>query len=655
MTVVHTALAIALLATTSVLLAASLRIAGRAAFALAAGLLAAAAVVGLSILLSIANLLTPAGVLVGEAIVAVAAAGLWRRLGSPRPPSLPRPKPGEAWAAARRHPPLVILIVAAAVAVCLQAVLAVAVAPNESDALAYHLPRSAYWLLHHSALQYQPGQLDDPELAAPPNAELLLTWTMAVSGGDRLTQLVQWATLGATALTIFAIARLLGFRRPGALWAAAIFVLLPAPLLQGATDQNDLLVAFFLLAGGYFAVRGLREGRMAEVALGAVGAGLATGTKLTAALALPAALLILGAVLWSRPAARRLVGPGLLALVSALAAFAAFNYVQNVLHTNTLTGFSGTPVGDFVRSDPLHDLARVGWNLLDAPGLPVPGWLQNAADPLARKLFHGVHGSGFSVPDPPIRTDVLEDESAYGPVGLLVLVPLVGAALLARRRPAGERLIAGGALLYGLACALALGYTPEGARYLMPAAALAAPLLARTARGPRAWAVLALALSTVPATLLTNTDKPVRPDLVGRSILDMDRLSQQTIDPTLRSIAAPVRRLNRIVGPTAPIGFVRQDDFFDYLLFDPGLRRRVLPVERDEVTPARLRADRVVGFFVAYSDRAPCQVDGCRRWPRGMRAIPLGATSYLVSARGSIGAPEGSIGARAGKTRVNGT
>src|SRR5207245_1211378 len=124
------------------------------------------------------------------------------------------------------------------------------------------------------------------------NAELLLTWTMALSRGDRLTQLVQWAALGGLALTIFAIARLLGFRRPSALWAAAVFVLLPEPLLQGATDQNDLLVAFFLLAGGYFAVRGLRDGRMAEVGLGAVGAGLAAGTKLTAALALPAALLI---------------------------------------------------------------------------------------------------------------------------------------------------------------------------------------------------------------------------------------------------------------------------------------------------------------------------------------------------------------------------
>jgi len=631
MTIARTVLAIALLGASSVLLAASLRVAGRAAFAVATGLLAAASVVGISILLSFAHLLTPAGLLVAEAILTLAAAGIWRRVGAPRPPSVQWPGWGAALAAARAHPPLVILLFAVVVGVGVQALLAVVVAPNESDALGYHLSRSAYWVLHHSALQYQPGQLDDPELAAPPNAELLLTWTMALSRGDHLTQLVQWVTLGELALSLFALARLLGFRRPNALWAAAVFVLLPEPLLQGATDQNDLLVAFFLLAGGYFAVLGLRDGRLGEVALGAVGAGLAAGTKLTAALALPAALLIIGAVLWSRPAARRLVGPGLLALAASVVAFAAFNYVQNVIHTHTLTGFSGTPVGDFVRSSPPLDVARVGWNLLDAPGLPVPDWLQNAFGPLAHRLFHGVHGSGFSVPDPPIRTDVLEDESGYGPVGLLVLVPLVIAALLARRRPPGERLVAGGAVLYCLACALALGYTPEGARYLMPAVALAAPLLARTARGPRAWVVLALALSTLPATLLTNTNKPVRSDLVGRSIVDMDRLAQQTIDSTLHSIAEPIRRLNRRIGPTAPVGFIRQDDFFDYLLFDSGLRRRVVPLERGDVTPARLRALRLDGVLVAYGDRAPCRRDGCRRWPPGLAVTRLGPSSYLVS------------------------
>src|SRR5437879_6062770 len=106
MTIARTVLAIALLATTSVLLAASLRVAGRAAFAVATGLLGAATVVGISILLSFAHLLTPVGLLVGEAILTLAAAGIWGLAGAPRPPSLARPSPAAALAAARGHPPL---------------------------------------------------------------------------------------------------------------------------------------------------------------------------------------------------------------------------------------------------------------------------------------------------------------------------------------------------------------------------------------------------------------------------------------------------------------------------------------------------------------------------------------------------------------------
>lgn len=594
---------------------------------------AAAMIVAESIGLSLVRLLTPAALLACQLLWLAAALALWRRRGSPAPPFARLPRPGQIFAAARSEPLLALLVAVVVIVLALQATLAIAVAPNEPDSIGYHLPRAAYWLQYHSALQYLPGAIDDPAQVAPPNAELLIAWTMAFARSDSFAQLVQWVALFGLLATIFAAARRLGFGRVPAAFAAGLFALMPEPLLQAATTQNDVLASFLLCASLLFAVTGVLERSRGRLALAALAAGLAIGTKLYAVFILPAALLLLVAALRRARPPRKLVAFGLGAFAAAALLLGAFGYIQDLVDEHRLTGYSGTPGGDFVKSGFAQTAARVGWNFVDATGLPQPDFVSDAAEHVARPLFAGLHGTSFSVPDPAIRSDSDEDQSAYGLVGLL-LVALILVAALRPRAPPWQRLLALGALGYFAAYTLTIGYAPEGARYLMPAIALTAPLLAGLARRRAGAAVaLALALATVPGTVLHDIYKPVLAPPGGKSIFALGRLQQQTIDADVAPMVASVRRLDTLVGAHAALGFVQQDAVYDYVLMGEPYGRRMVPYTAADVSPRAMRDDRVQGVYIGYADQAPCSGRLCVLHPAGLQFQALASGSYLVRLR----------------------
>jgi hypothetical protein len=97
---------------------------------------------------------------------------------------------------------------------------------------------------------------------------------MLVSGTDRWTQLVQSAALVGLALTIYSGARFLRFDQVASAFAAGLFVVLPMPILEAATTQNDLVVSFFIAATALFTARGLRDRNLGDLAVAAAAAGL---------------------------------------------------------------------------------------------------------------------------------------------------------------------------------------------------------------------------------------------------------------------------------------------------------------------------------------------------------------------------------------------
>ena len=196
---------------------------------------------------------------------------------------------------------------------------------------------------------------------------MLQAWLLAVFGSDVAVELAQWAALVGLALAVFAAARMLGFARAPSVFAASLFVVLPQPVMQATTTQNDLIVSMFVLAAGFFGVRGLRDRNGPDLAMAAVAGGLAVGTKGTAVFAAPSLLILLGVALYRYRPPGRQIALAVGAAVAGIAVFGVFNYALTLDAT-------GTPFGglsdQLSRQDPVpENLLRIMWSaFLDLPG-----------------------------------------------------------------------------------------------------------------------------------------------------------------------------------------------------------------------------------------------------------------------------------------------
>ena len=614
--VLATLAGVALLFAFGVLVPVALRVRGGVAVAVAALVMAGADVVLLTICLSLLDALTAGWMLLGQVLsVAVAViAGVAAARRSPAPPSPALPGRARATAAARERPAVAVAVAMAALVLVVTAFLAVAVAPNNWDSMTYHLARIGYWLQFDSALHFDNGT--SRQLAQPPNGEFLQAWTILMSGTDRLAALVQWSALVGLAAATCLGARVLGFSRPAALFAAALFVLLPQPTLQASTTQNDLIVCFFLVAALLFAVRGLRDRHTGELAVGAVALGVAVGTKGTALLALPSvAIVLVAALVACRPPARIVARAAALGVI-AVAALGAFNYVLNQDSFGTAFG----PIRDTVERTsavPANSL-RLAWTFVDSPGLSAP-WLNNALARPANGLFGDQSTDNFR--GFTLDSSVNEDGSAYGLVGLFIVLPLFLIALVGPRSPPARRVLAAAALAFLVVFAVTNEYNPWVGRVMMPAIAIGAPLLAALwSRPVLGAAAVALALAGALPSLLANELKPLLVPIGHETILERDRFEQQSL--ARPEIVAVIRGLSAASDPDAPIGLVRGYDSWDYVFFGRQLRRRVIPLAHTQASHGTMRRLGLRGIAFANVPRPP----------RGLPARPLAKGYWFAPA-----------------------
>jgi hypothetical protein len=415
----------------------------------------------------------------------------------------------------------------------------------------------------------------------------------------------------------------------GALFAGAVVVLMPAPLLQASTPQNDLLLTFLVGSGALLVARGLRGRSLGELAAGGCAWGLAIGTKPTAGLAvlvlLPALVLLL---VRERPP-RALLLRALPCVALPVALLGGANYFENVLHRGDPLGGSVAVLRrEYAHASAPVNTARVVWLvLLDAPGFRSPDELEQVLASPRHELFRGAAGAYFTPPDAAVQTQVDEDNNAFGITGAVLLLPLVIWALVSPRAPPAERVLALAAVLYVVVFAAVMGYSPDDGRLVMPGVLLAAPLLAHLAS--RRWsraAVPVVALIAAWPLLVANPSKRV----LSPSTLTQTRVDQQLVD---FGNATPVlRALGRHVGPREPLGYVETRDYTDtdwpvYPLFGDGPARRVELLTPAELSAGGLRRRQLRAVFVPPSK---CHGPGCDINLHGLPHAPLGGGVQLV-------------------------
>jgi hypothetical protein len=546
--------------------ASTLRLRSLAVFVVGSWVLVCAELVAAGEVLSLFHAIRPLGYAMFEAIVLIAVLVVWHRAGRPRPPRLPR--------LPRRPPPVALLALAVAVAlgVGYELFLVVATPPNNWDSMHYHLARVAAWHAQHD-LGWFPTH-NAIENVYPPNAELLVLWTVTFLGRDLLAALPQLLASLATAVSVFAIARRLGYERRASAFSAFLFPTLTIVALESVTTQNDLLEASFVAAAVALALGRTR----AETALAGIALGLAAGTKFTFLYAVPVLLVV---ALVAVPRRR------LLELCAAAAAgfvlVGMYGYVQNLAETGRPQGkaheVSSLPPHVTARGT-VSSVARTTYRLVDLSGLHPPAAVTSHVAGAAKRLFDGLH----IPPNPPESTTkgtfefayepstvASEDSSALGPLGFLLLVPLALGFLVAWVRRKADRRHAAFALalpLYVVALALGTRWNLYVDRFLVTPAALTLPLAPAVLRRMPVQAVVAvIAAATLAVALAYDLSKPR--GVWNRSRAEAQAIRWPELQPVLEAVQSRVPARARLGIDLAPLDW-------EYPWWGPHLQRRLV-------------------------------------------------------------------------------
>jgi len=130
--------------------------------------------------------------------------------------------------------------------------------PNTNDSLRYHMPRVMHWLNNGSLAHY----------ATPISRQLYMqTWSelavmnlLALWGGDRLVNLVQWASMVGALVGVSLIARRMGAGARGQIFAAFFAATLPMGILQATSTQTDYVTGLWAVCLAYYVLVATQEG-----------------------------------------------------------------------------------------------------------------------------------------------------------------------------------------------------------------------------------------------------------------------------------------------------------------------------------------------------------------------------------------------------------
>ncbi|MBE2215881.1 MAG: hypothetical protein IAE82_18560 [Opitutaceae bacterium] len=520
--------------------------------------------------------------------------------------------------------------------------LVLAAAPNQWDAMLYHLARVGYFLQQGSFAAYGANFYSQEELGR--GAATLVSCLMVLCGkSDVLVGLPQFTAWIASGCAVAAIARTWSLRPSACAFAGAVWMTLSIAWLEAVTAQNDVLITAHLAC----ALLGLRRftiarsrataggpDRLVWLALAGLSLGLAFGTKASALTAIPAVVLA-GASAFLRtpadgPASRRrrvAVAAGRLALVAgaALPVTLPAGYVENLQRFGQPLGstvteehlFHGRGPGpralsglrnavrfssDFATLDQVPPVTPVSraWAAFKRPIVPLFASLGlDLKEPSDRRM-------GFS-PDRVFRPD--DNLSYFGPSGLFLVL-----GYLTAWRQRRFRWLAVAATLFFVTQCLAGPYDATRGRQFLYGTILALPAIATWVgrHGRRRWhwraataTVLLAAVSVyvAPAAVLRNNHDFFPNEGRPRAFWQKDRIDQMT---GFHASNPAHRKFNELVPADATVGVALSG--YEYPLFGPRLSRTLVPLTTQVRTGAAFPPG-LEWFVFASSVHPPAEAD----------------------------------------------
>ena len=292
------------------------------------------------------------------------------------------------------------LLIGVVIIVLSVAVLAVMSGPNNPDSMRYHMSRVAHWIQNSSVSHYPTHTVK--QLYQNPWSEFAIMHFQILSGGDRFANLIQWGSMVGSLVGVSLIARQLGANFRGQLLTTVICATIPMGILQGASTQNDYVVALWLVCFAYYTLVTVKEGAtIANTSKLGASLGLAILTKGTAYIyALPFCIWL---GIWGIKTLRWQVWKPLITVTVLILAINGGHYTRNLIlfatplgvpiESETNQAFSlSILIGNITKQLSLHaDIVR---NLkLEKIITPLTGITEKAI-----KIIHGILGLDVSDP-----------------------------------------------------------------------------------------------------------------------------------------------------------------------------------------------------------------------------------------------------------------
>jgi hypothetical protein len=164
--------------------------------------------------------------------------------------------------------------------------------PNNRDSLTYHMARIPSWISHQSVDPFPTAIVR--QLYQPPLAEYIILHFNLLSRSDYFSASVQFFFLLFCLAAITAILKLFGLERKYQIMCLVLGATIPEVVLQASSTQNDIVVAFFVLAAFYFCLKSIKGGDKKDYLFFGLSVGLGLFAKGTAYLYLTPILLLFG-------------------------------------------------------------------------------------------------------------------------------------------------------------------------------------------------------------------------------------------------------------------------------------------------------------------------------------------------------------------------
>ncbi len=164
--------------------------------------------------------------------------------------------------------------------ILLAGLLALFTAPNNPDAMSYHLARIEHWIQNQTVAFYPTNIVRQNYMA--PGAEFIVAQFRIFSGGDRLSNAVQWMSLIGVILGISLITKIMGGNYLTQIFSIIFTVTIPMGILQASSAQNDLVVSLWLVCFIYFGLLSAKTEKIYHYIFSSLSLGLALLTKGTA-------------------------------------------------------------------------------------------------------------------------------------------------------------------------------------------------------------------------------------------------------------------------------------------------------------------------------------------------------------------------------------